>query len=91
MRNFVQAEITKVKEEPSDGIEPSNNAKDDINDKLMLDEDKEVGAVSLKVFKSFIKYYGGLCYIIFLCLVVASWVESTSRLKSSGCLTGVMT
>ena len=71
-----QPEITKfqAKEERSDQTEPSNNVKDDLNDKLMLDEDKEVGTVSLEVFESFIKYYGGLCYMIFLCLVVIIWV-----------------
>ncbi len=38
----------------------------DIQDKLMLDEDRETGHVSLSVWKSFLGYFGGINFFIIL-------------------------
>jgi len=39
-------------------------------DKLMLDEDKEEGAVGADVWKAFFSYYGGWCFYFFLLIVM---------------------
>jgi len=45
-------------------------------EKLMLDEDKEEGAVGAHIWKMYFSYYGGWCfYFVFLIMMIASTVS----------------
>lgn len=37
-----------------------------LQEKLMLEEDREIGEVSWSVYKSYFKYYGGWCYFLII-------------------------
>ena len=39
-----------------------------LTDKLMLDEDREIGGVGWNVWKSYFNYYGGCCYFFIILL-----------------------
>lgn len=46
----------------------------EIIDKLMLDEDREIGEVSGKVWWSYFKYYGGYFYFFIVIFVMTIWI-----------------
>jgi len=73
-----EVQETKLTKEPSKEEEKKEIPPEDkeLLEKLMLDEDKEEGAVGWKVWKMFFNYYGGWFFYFTLLLVMGSMTVS---------------